>query len=53
VSKCNTATKQCECAGNADCIGVEDVDICVDGKCRCSNVSVCKADFTGTTLSCE
>jgi hypothetical protein len=53
VSKCNTVTKQCECAGNADCTGVDDVDVCVDGKCRCSSVNVCKRDFMGTTLTCE
>jgi hypothetical protein len=53
VSKCNTITKQCECAGNTDCAGIDDFEICVDGKCGCSSVTVCKRDFTGTTLTCE
>jgi hypothetical protein len=53
VSKCNETTRRCECARNADCEGTDDVDICVDGRCGCSSVSVCTPDFKGTTLSCE
>lgn len=54
---CNTTTHRCdECAGPADCTGVvqEGKDACVDGRCGCSDASVCPtATFPAGTPVCE
>lgn len=53
---CNTTTHRCdECAGPADCAGAQEgKDACVDGRCGCSDASVCPtATFPAGTPVCE
>jgi hypothetical protein len=38
---CNTTTHQCECASDDDCDGLLDGDICVNGRCGCSDATHC------------
>ena len=53
VSTCNLATHRCECASNADCDGLGNADVCVGGRCGCSDANVCPAIFDAATVTCE
>jgi hypothetical protein len=53
VSKCNRTTRLCECAGDGDCTGIRNADVCIGGRCGCSNAGVCTPEFNGTSLYCE
>jgi hypothetical protein len=55
VSRCNVATGSCECTRDTDCNDLLGADVCVNGRCGCSSVTVCsgQALFDATTLTCE
>ena len=55
LPKCDTDTGFCGCFEDANCVAAGQGDVCIDGRCWCSDASACTHDklFGGTVFVCE